>query len=58
MNDRALLDLVICRIPGVSVRERVLLCTKFEKEAEITTPKLSKIPRKHLKKRQKTLFDI
>jgi DNA processing protein len=35
MTERGLLDLVICRIPGLSVRERVRLCTKFEKEDEI-----------------------
>ncbi|MDR2371232.1 MAG: DNA-processing protein DprA [Treponema sp.] len=35
MTDRGLLDLAICRIPGLSVRERVKLCTKFEKEDEI-----------------------
>ncbi|MDR1287770.1 MAG: DNA-processing protein DprA [Treponema sp.] len=35
MTSRGLLDLIICRIPGLSVRERVTLCTKFEKEDEI-----------------------
>jgi DNA processing protein len=36
MNDRGLLDLIICRMPGVGIREKAELCTKFEKEEEIT----------------------
>jgi DNA processing protein len=36
MSERGLLDLIITRIPGLSVPERVVLCEKFEKEEEIT----------------------
>jgi DNA processing protein len=35
MSERGLLDLIIIGIPGLSVRERVTLCEKFEKEEEI-----------------------
>jgi DNA processing protein len=35
MGDRGLLDLIICRIPGISIRERLILCEKFDREEEI-----------------------
>ncbi|GHT96500.1 DNA processing protein DprA [Spirochaetia bacterium] len=36
MDDRGLLDLIIRRIPGLSYAEQVLLCTKFDREADLT----------------------
>ncbi|MDR2258048.1 MAG: DNA-protecting protein DprA, partial [Treponema sp.] len=36
MADRGLLDLIISRIPGISARERFLLCEKFDREEEIS----------------------
>jgi DNA processing protein len=36
MADRGLLDLIINRIPGLTVPERLLLCGKFDREEEIS----------------------
>jgi DNA processing protein len=36
MDDRGLLDLVIARIPGLTVLERGKLCRKFDREGELT----------------------
>ncbi|MDR0624565.1 MAG: DNA-processing protein DprA [Treponema sp.] len=36
MGDRGLLDLIISRIPGISARERFILCKKFDREEEIS----------------------
>jgi len=35
MDDRGLLDLIICRIPGLSARDKLLLCEKFDREEEL-----------------------
>jgi DNA processing protein len=36
MGDRGLLDLIINRIPGLTVPERLVLCKKFDREEEIS----------------------
>jgi DNA processing protein len=36
MADRGLLDLIINRIPGLTVPERLVLCKKFDREEEIS----------------------
>jgi DNA processing protein len=36
MDDRGLLDLMIARIPGLTVLERGKLCRKFDREAELS----------------------
>ncbi|MDR0878842.1 MAG: DNA-processing protein DprA [Treponema sp.] len=36
MGERGLLDLIIIRIPGLSLRERAALCQKFDCEEELT----------------------
>jgi DNA processing protein len=35
MDDRGLLDLIICRIPGLFPRDRLFFCGKFDREEEL-----------------------